>query len=89
MPADGMFAAYCNDRDFGTSRWPLSVNATRNCCGAGGGSWHKADIRGVATFLVAIGVKADIDRPPSDLFPRSLNFIVDDLSRFREGFGRR
>jgi len=39
MPADSTIAAHCNDRDFGTSRWQLSINATRNCCGAGGGSW--------------------------------------------------
>jgi hypothetical protein len=38
-PADSTGAARCRDRDFGTSRWQLSINATRNCCGAGGGSW--------------------------------------------------
>ena len=50
--------------------------------------WH------IATFAAlqhswSLGVTADIDRPPFDLFPRSLNFIVDDLSRFVEGFGWR
>jgi hypothetical protein len=38
-PADSTITAHCNDRDFGTSRWQLSTNATRNCCDAGGGSW--------------------------------------------------
>ena len=47
------------------------------------------DIRGVATFLVAIGVTADNRRPLLRLFPRSLNLIVDDLSRFRKGLGWR
>ena len=46
-PADSTVAAHSNDRDFGTSRWQLSINATRNCCGEGGGSWarsgHRAD----------------------------------------------
>ena len=42
MPADSTVAAHCNDRDFGTSRRQLSVNATRNCCGAGGGCWPLA-----------------------------------------------
>ena len=28
------FTANRNDRNFGLSRWQLSVNATRNCCSA-------------------------------------------------------
>jgi hypothetical protein len=43
MPADSTIAAHCNDGDFGTSRWQLSINVTRNCCGAGGGSWPLAN----------------------------------------------
>src|SRR5271169_4951243 len=39
VPADSTIAAHCIDRDFGTSRWQLSINGTRNCCGAGGGLW--------------------------------------------------
>ena len=34
--ADGTCTAHCNNREFGTSRWQHSINATRNCCGAGG-----------------------------------------------------
>jgi hypothetical protein len=50
MPADSTIAAHCNDRDFGTSRLQLSLNATRNCCGAGGGSWPFASFRGSAAI---------------------------------------
>jgi hypothetical protein len=37
--ADSTGAAHCDNREFGTSRWQLSMNATRNCCGAGAGCW--------------------------------------------------
>jgi len=39
-------------------RWQLSINATRNCCGAGGGLWPEAAFV-VRTDLVANGGKAD------------------------------
>jgi hypothetical protein len=32
--------------------------------------------------------EADIDQPLHELFSRSLNLVVDDLSGFREGLGR-
>src|SRR5271168_1057759 len=41
--ADSTCTAHCNNRDFGTSRWQISMNATRTCCGAGGRSWPLAD----------------------------------------------
>jgi hypothetical protein len=39
--------------------------------------------------LSAIGIRADIDQPLFELFFRSFDLVVDDLARFREGFGRR
>jgi hypothetical protein len=48
MPADSTIAAHFNNRDFGTSRRQLSINATRNCCGAGGGSWTLTAAPGTA-----------------------------------------
>jgi len=56
--ADGTCAAHCNDRDFGTSRWQLSINATRNRCGAGGGSWPKPAAQ-VRTAAAVIGARPD------------------------------
>jgi hypothetical protein len=32
---------------------------------------------------------ADIDQPLFGLFSRAFDLVVDDLSRFRKGFGRR
>jgi len=40
-------------------------------------------------ILSAIGIRADNGRPLLGLFSRSFDLVVDDLSRFREGFGIR
>ena len=55
MPADSTIAAHCNDRDFGTSGWQLSINATRNCCGAGGGSWPFASYIAMQYYVGYLG----------------------------------
>src|SRR4051812_25818581 len=49
MPADSVYAAYCNDRDFGTSRWQLGSDAT---------SASRVSGRGVATFFFAMHMSA-------------------------------
>jgi len=84
--ADSTCTAHCNNRDFGTSRWQISMNATRTCCGAGGRSWPLADALAVrlhVRFRGRSGHYAPV--APRQLMPQSghrswLKAAIDRLS---------
>jgi hypothetical protein len=64
MPANGMFAAHCNEREFGTSRWQLYRKATSASRAVGRGRHLIFCSAGVCTWPFSTG----------HIFARSLRF---------------
>ena len=84
MPADGMFAAYCHDRDFGTSRWAAWVKCLQHFRERAKGGWGAGRSRTAAHNGLAVLFESDRFHYSHTLPENSGQ--DDDRCSFRQGF---